>query len=370
MTSTLDKTKPQSAGACSVQEQLCKQPGKFDFYQAVDLLQRQAPSESSHRQQAVRFQTPASTAFPASEIESIQAATGEDPARMVVSFMGVTGPSGVLPRHYTEQLVQLQRRVRGAAKHALHAWYDLFSNRFIGQLYRAWAGRRIDRGVVGGDADRIEPDRFTNALHSLAGVGAPSLRDRLQVRDKTEEWTLDRVVDQALARHAGVLARRQRPASQIEAVLTEYFQTPIKLLPFQGQWLSLDDTDRTRAGMRGQANRLGVDALLGGRVWDLQSRVRLQVGPLNQERFEQFLPETTAGPRRRRFQMLCQMTRFLLGPCTDFDVQLVLQQTSVPRLQSQATGSRRLGWDAWLTSEPLARDGNEPVFEPIETTTL
>lgn len=369
MTPTLDKTKPRSTGADTVQQQLLTQPGKFDFYQAVDLLERQPPAAPSHRQPAVRFQTPASTAFAVSEIESIQPASGGEPARMVVSFMGLTGPSGVLPRHYTEQLIQLKRRLRGAAKHALHGWYDLFSSRFIGQLYRAWAGRRIDRGVVSGDADRLEPDRFTNSLHSLAGIGAPALRNRFEVRDKTEEWTIDRVSDQALARHAGVLARRQRPTSQIEAVLADYFHAPIKLLPFQGQWLSLEDADRTGIGSRGQANQLGVDAVLGGRVWDLQSRVRLRVGPLNRERFEQFLPDTSAGPQRRRFQLLCQMTRLLLGPCVDFDVQLVLEQSSVPRLQSQSADGHRLGWDTWLASEPLTRDGHEPVFEPIEATT-
>ena len=370
MTSTLEKTKPRGASVLSVEQQLLTQPGKFDFYQAVELLERERQTKPSHQRPAVRFQTPASTAFAVSEIDSIQPGSGSEPARMVVSFMGLTGPSGVLPRHYTEQLIQLKRRLRGAAKHALHAWYDLFSNRFVGQLYRAWAGRRIDRGVVDGDANRLEPDRFTNALHSLAGVGSPALRDRLQVRDKTEEWTIDHVADQALARHAGVLARRQRPASQIEAVLTDYFQAPIKLLPFQGQWLSLEDADRTRISSRGHANQLGVDAVLGGRVWDLQSRVRLQVGPLSRERFEQFLPDTSAGQRRRRFQLLCQMARLLLGPCVDFDVQLVLEQSSVPRLQSQSTSGNRLGWNAWLASYPIGRDGHEPVFEPIEATEL
>lgn len=370
MTPTLDKPKPCNSAAATVEQQLLAQPGKFDFYQAVDLLECQSQPAPSHRQPAVRFQTPATTAFPTSEIDSVQPSTGDEPARLVVSFMGLTGPSGVLPQHYTEQLIQLKRRLRGAAKHALHAWYDLFSNRFVGQLYRAWSGRRIDRGVVNGDANRLEPDRFTNSLHSLAGVGSPALRDRLQVRDKTEEWTIDRVSDQALTRHAGVLARRQRPASQVEAVLTDYFQVPIKLLSFQGQWLSLEDADRTRVGSRGQANQLGVDAVLGGRVWDLQSRVRVCVGPLCRERFEQLMPDTFAGPQRRRFQLLCQMTRLLLGPCVDFDVQLVLAQSSVPRLKSQSADGHRLGWDSWLVSEPLTRDGHEPVFEPIEATTI
>ncbi|TWT97772.1 hypothetical protein Pla108_19240 [Botrimarina colliarenosi] len=373
MTTKLSKPATPHAVKASVAEKLFTEPGKFDFYQAVGLLEKiadQQSPDSGAKGRAVRFRTPASTAFSTSEIESIEPAAPGRPAEMVVGFMGLTGPSGVLPRHYTEQLVQMERRLRGAARRTLHAWYDLFSNRYIGQLFRAKAGRRIDRGVATGESSDAEPDRFTTALQSLGGTGMPALGGRLLVRDASDEWLLDRIPDAALARHAGVLARRQRPASQIAATLSDYFQAPVRIESFRGQWLKLEPADQTRLGGAGQANQLGVDAVLGSQVWDRQSRVRVVVGPLDRHRFEQFLPDPTPGKQRRRFQLLCQLTRLLLGPELDYDVQLILKRPEVPRLQATTSGPARLGWDAWLGSRASDRDGDEPIFEPIEATTL
>lgn len=353
----------------SVEQRLYERPGRFGFFQAVSLLERIA-RKGADDAPAIRFETPASTAFPASEVESIEPAAPGRPARMRVSFMGLTGPSGVLPRHYTTKLIELERRLRGDAKRALHAWFDLFSGRFIGHFYKAWRRRRIDEGVAQGAADRLTPDRFTAALHSLAGVGTPALRDRLIVRDQTDEWVLDRVNDQALARYAAILGRRRRPAEQIAALLSDYFQAPVTIKPFRGQWLTLDPSDRTQLGAAGQANRLGVDAVAGARVWDIQSRVRICVGPLERDRFIRFLPEDRPGSRRRRFQCLCQLARLALGPEIDFDVQLILKGDGVPRLKAGAETPTRLGWDTWLGRSPLGRDGHEPVFEPIESTSL
>lgn len=358
----------------SVEQQLYADAGRFDFYQAVTLLKKSATvgaRNGGSQPASVRFETPASTAFPASAVGSVQPATAEDPAtRVTVNFLGLTGPSGVLPRHYTEQVIRLERQLRGAAKRTLRAWYDLFNNRFVGQLFRAWSGFRIDRGIASGEADLAEPDTFTNSLHSLIGLGSPALRNRLAVVDDTGE-TVDRVRDLSLLRHAGTLARRQRSAAQIGAVLTTHFGVPIEVEQFRGQWLTLEESDRTRLGKAAGANQLGLDAIVGSRVWDVQSRVRIRVGPLSQQRFRQFLPDVSPGAGQRRFVMLCQLTRMLVGAELDFDVQLILRESDVGPLgiNGQA-GSQRLGWDSWLATKPLGHDGKDPVFEPIESTGL
>ena len=48
---------------------------------------------------------------------------------MTVNFMGLHGPNGVLPRHYNDQLIQLQRNSVNQEANALRDWFDLFNNR-------------------------------------------------------------------------------------------------------------------------------------------------------------------------------------------------------------------------------------------------
>lgn len=386
MNATQHKVKtPASVGKPTVEEQLLNDGSRFDFFQAASLLEQAAKRQGAEKP-LPKFKTPVSTAFPASPIDAIDSAEKNgDPPSMVVNFMGLTGPSGMLPRHYTELLIQIERQVRDKTKHTLSAWYDLFNNRLIGQLYRAWAKCRIDRNHTRPTEEQPETGGFHGSLLSLIGLGLPSLGERLRVdaNDQQQEnseqaQSVDRVRDAALLRHAGMLARRQRSAAQIESMLSTHFRVPIQIEQFRGQWLELEPSDQTRLGMlrsrKAQANRLGQDAVLGSRVWNRQSRIRVRIGPLSQQQFDSFLPDMVSIDKRSRFIMLCQLVRLAVGIEIDFDVQLILQREAVASLELSTTsdaGNRgRLGWNTWVTTQPFDRDGDEPIFEPIEVTKL
>ena len=165
---------------------------------------------------------------------------------MKVTFLGLTGPSGVLPRHYTELLLRLQRDARGPERTALRAWLDLFNHRFIALFFRAWEKYRFYVAYERGEYEGREPDPFTRALFSLIGLGVPALRGRLRVSVNpaatpalwaelvpalrgrfrlpgaegqgaaAHERVLARVDDLALLRYAGFLAHRPRCAVSLE----------------------------------------------------------------------------------------------------------------------------------------------------------
>jgi type VI secretion system protein ImpH len=109
---------------------------------------------------------------------------------------------------------------------------------------------------------------------------------------------------------------------------------------------------------------LGVDAVAGSKVWDVQGRFRLRIGPLTYHEFEDFLPDRGPTSLRKTLFLLSHLTRMFVGPEFDFDVQLVLRALDVPRCRMTPEGfGPRLGWNTWLISDAAAKDADDAVFE-------
>ena len=103
----------------SVEQHLYDEPFVFDFFQAVRLLERLSPGRvhvghgGPPRREVVRFRALPSLEFPASAVHALAPAAGEQaPPLMTVTFLGLHGPSGVLPRHYNELIQRLDRERR------------------------------------------------------------------------------------------------------------------------------------------------------------------------------------------------------------------------------------------------------------------
>src|SRR5262249_39658873 len=152
---------------------------EFSFFQAVRLMERLYPKKepvgrfTPPSREVVRFFAHQSMAFPASQIQKID--WPEDgPMRMMVNFMGMTGPLGALPLVYTELTRQ---RIR-MKDHAMVAFFDLFNHRFISLFYQAWEKYRFPVAY-----ERGERDRFSQYLLDFIGLGTAGLQDRQAVPD-------------------------------------------------------------------------------------------------------------------------------------------------------------------------------------------
>lgn len=400
---------PGSRGERSVEDWLFQEGYAFDFFQAVRLLEQldavRAPvgRAGAPDAEAVRFHSRLSLDFPPSTIYEIKHPTPELPLpALTAAFMGMTGPSGVLPRHYTELLMRLEREAKGAEKRALRAWFDLFNHRFISLFHRAWDKYRFFLAFERGEYSRREPDPFTLGLLSLIGLGAPALRNRLYIvrRDVTQGFQRDsaqfepaplpayreaeqpelpgllgRIDDLALLRYAGFFGHRPRNAVSLECLLSSFLKLPVQVIQYQGQWLKLDPANCTalgpapvglgRAGMAAN-NALGRNVVVGDRVWDVQSKIRVHLGPLTYAQFQNFLPDFTPQPQRKGLFLLSQLVRLYVGPELDVEFQLVLQKEEVPScmLGARAPGmGSRLGWNTWSKKKPKTHDAKEAVFQ-------
>lgn len=342
----------------SVLSKLASQPGKFDFFQAVRVLERRAAAngraaiggDAPPENEAVHLAVLPALRFAPSSVTSVQGlderTASTKPPSLTVSFMGLTGPDGVLPQHYTT-LILSRLRLKDTT---LRDWLDQFHHRILSLFVRAWEKNHLPAAV---ERFRLEgtagEDPLTRGVFSLAGFGTDGLQNRM------------RVSDGAALYYAGLLSRQPRTASGLEQLLSEYFGWNVQVEPLKGHWLYLDKDNRAELPSLGRAGRnvgLGQDVIVGQRVWDVQSKVRLIVGPLNHEDFRSLLPGGDArGPLR-------DLTRLYLGMELDADVQVVLDPDAVPwsNLEYDEHLGPRLGWNAWVRSHNFGKPVGDAVF--------
>ena len=103
-----DMASPNRRSKRSVTDELFEEGYRFDFYQAVTLLERLNPSAFpvgetvEANREAVRFRSEVSLRFPPTEVCSISPATESRPVLMETNFMGLAGVLGPLPNAVTE----------------------------------------------------------------------------------------------------------------------------------------------------------------------------------------------------------------------------------------------------------------------------
>ena len=355
---------------------------EFSFFQAVRLLEtlaagipasdgnnssRSIGEDCSPEDEPVHFEVLQSLSFPSSEVVRLEPAQRDSPDRqknddqptesgqsllalpavMETAFMGLTGPNGALPHHYTSLVIERLRQ----SDETLKRFWDLFNHRFISLFYRAWRKYRLafayeqHHQTHSPDGD----DEYTQLLLSLCGLGTPGLSGRLLVDDETFIY------------YAGYFSSDHRSAEGLRCLLTDAFNVPIEIEQFQGEWLPLSEEYQSCLPGKetpGRNTELGQDTVVGSRVWSSQHRFRVQIGPLAYSRFRSFMPDKTP------FRALCQLVRMYVGIDFDFDVQLVLSCEEVPATQpgSQKYCGARLGWNTWMRSPRLEGHAEDAVF--------
>jgi type VI secretion system protein ImpH len=342
---------------------LFKEPWRFDYFQAVRMLELWLKRRGMPQQGLVanylRFQNSTSLGFPASQLEAIateprelgrelgwdagtlgaalQAGTLRY-VRITPAFMGLLGGHGVLPAHYTERIADHQAWQKDEGARAL---LDTFSNRSLALFYQAWCKYRLHlKYQVGGK------DGFLPLLLGLAGVGSPALQGRL--RGDAD----GAVLNESIAYFAAAIRHRPASAAQMARVLSEYFGHPVRAEQFVGCWYAVPPEQQTVLGRHTAV--LGNSALAGGRVWQRDLRLRLVIGPLDHAGFTAFLP---GGRAARALKSLVTM---FTGMTLDYEVALVLRAADVRSVRmtpDQCLG--RLGWDAYLVEGPQEADRND-----------
>jgi type VI secretion system protein ImpH len=287
--------------------------------------------------EAVRFRAHPSLSFPASEIQSLEY-RGQLPPAMTVNFMGLIGPLGVLPLHYTE-LIRERTRARDTA---LRDFLDIFNHRLISLFYLAWEKYRPAVTLeLGGE------DRFRERMYCFLGLGTPALRERREIPDES------------LLFNGGLLMMHTRPALALEEVLRGYFGVPVEIEQFVGAWRHVDGDAVCSLGEGLYSDRLGMGTIVGDEIWDAQSGVRIKLGPLSLAQYEGFMPGGGA------LRQLRDIVAYFAGLEFTVELQLILQRKDVPscELAGVEPEGPRLGWTTWMKTAQFRLDPADLVFE-------
>lgn len=319
-------------------ENLAAAPHRFHFDAAVRLLDSGGEDE-------IAFQAPPSLAQPKAEVLAVDTASRRP--KLVTSVIGLIGPSGEMPRWYTELLAQAQRQ----KSRAVLDFFDLLAQRLVAAFASAGAKYRLNRSAERAKR-RGRPEPIGGALLALTGHATGNQEHRLEAGGD------------ALRHYAGFFSSYPRSASRLASMVSDYLGRKVEVIEFAGAWLTIapDQQSRLPAGRRpGAFCALGVDAAIGIRTWDQQAGFIVQIGPLNQQEFDALLPD------RPRLRALVSLIRAYVGMEADFSIRLVLRSAEIPELRLQGAGGEapRLGWSSWLPSGTAAIRGRTTVQDTL-----
>lgn len=312
-----------------LKDRLFKEFFKFSFYRAVHLLESLFPKKKpigqtlSPKEEAVRFSVKPGLIFPPSDISNLEHQDENKPVNMEVAFMGLIGPSGVLPHWYNEFALE---RVRQKDDTVI-SFLNLFHHRLISLFYLAWKKHQLSINYL-----LDAKDRFSQYLLSLIGLGTPGLVKKIGL-------PLESIIF-----YGGHLSKLIPSALAIEATVEYFVDTKVKAEQFVDRIVDIDPEDQTRIGSAN--SRLGIDALCGNSTWETQTKFRLHIGPVSFPHFLRLLPIGKV------LYPVFSLVRYMVGPEYEFNILLYLRREEVPPciLGMETPGGPRLGWTTWIKS--------------------
>lgn len=331
-----------------VQARLLEAPERFDFFQATYLLERFSGKKNlgegaCTQTEPVRFKASAQLGYRGAAIESISPAENpkdkaskysaelEAPVKsvfeMTVSGFGILGAEGVMPLHYSEWVAAQARQ----GPSVLMAFIDLFHQRCLTLLYRAWKKYRFPT-----NSDSL----VERMMKSVLGASPTSLPDQPYSLASAESVMKDvqrnrNASEAALLQYAGLMARGQVGGETLSRILSDYFNLLITIHEFQGGWEPISEAFLTRLPSRKAAPRrgrrqknqgcLGMNAILGERAWQVQSKVLVCITCDSAEAFKDFSPNGQA------CEHLTTLLRHALGVGVSAELELVVQPAHLPK---------------------------------------
>ncbi|EPZ5496058.1 TPA: type VI secretion system baseplate subunit TssG [Citrobacter freundii] len=293
--------------------------GFLNLMRRVDVQFCAAPAGSTWQPRMEKFrlgQVPTLTFAPR---EIAQVSWQEGRLHLSLYSLGLWGPNGPLPLHYTELALN---RTESRRDPTLTRFSDLFHHRWLTQFYQAWRSAQS----AGGGLDKPEYDRFAFYIASLSG-------------QDLRESAASPLPDHVRLAASSHLVRESRNPDGLVATLAHYFDVPFRIQEFVLHWIDVANDEITLLGAPAPSSVIGNGALIGQAVPDMQYKFRLVIGPLTLADYQRFLPGGNNLP------VLTELVRTFTGFEYIWEIELQLKPHAAP--PAIIGGSPQLGWTAW-----------------------
>ncbi|MGH7453037.1 MAG: type VI secretion system baseplate subunit TssG [bacterium] len=308
----------------TVFDRLFREGYQFDFFKAVQLLEiffANSPQEGEGGaavESHIRIRPHSGLAFPATDVRSVEL-LNEQPsegrpqrARVTATFMGLYGIDSPLPVYFYNEIATETDPTK-----PLRDFLDMFNHRVYELFYRAWKKYRPALHYTGDDA-------HSQRALCLAGLATPKMFHKPPLR---------------LAAFAGRLSCRVRNAKGLKNLIEDFFPSlRVTIRENEPRWWAIPE--RPRMGNGDKPMKLGANATIGEKIFDVSGKFRLVLAPLTLVEYMDFLP---GGGYASIIQYL---VRLYAPDYLDFDVELRLKTAEIPRLRMGMKGNQ-LGLTTW-----------------------
>lgn len=285
---------------------------RFNFFTAVRLLHRLNPSAmpvgelSAPDREVLRFSHDPSMTFHAGDVSKVDFGESESKQPRVVStFLGLYGAVSPLAAYFSEDVL----RAEVDDETSLRAFYDLFHHRLLSLFYRSW---KKYRPHVGFRDDAT--DATTRRLLAYVGTDAQNF-------DPTP--AIDPFLKLALG---PLLSLRTRPERTLNIALQRALPgLQVRIEAFVERHALIPNPERTRLAIHNTT--LGVNLTIGRRVKDRSGRVRVVIGPVTYQHYEDYMPGG------RNYAHLSRLLSHLTGDAVETELEVQLAESDAPGVQ-------------------------------------
>lgn len=319
---------------------------EFSFFKAVDLLEKFSPDKKKLGQtlepgrEPVRFCVKPGFAFPSSDIAGLRENREHGRSEMDVAFMGLIGPSGLLPHWYNEHAIEREKN----KDHAFVEFLNIFHHRLISLFYLAWKKHRFPENYQAGAGDRL-----SRYVLSLAGLGTRGMVGLLGLPRES------------LTFYSGLLSLPVASAASIEAAIEYFSGAQTHVDQFVQRDVPLEKEDVTRLG---SANaRIGMDAVCGSQIKECQTKFRVNLGPVAYPTYQRLMPVGDL------LIPVFSLIRYMVGIEFEFEIRVLLKKEAVPLcvLGQKGPAPAILGWTTWASTPGYDFDENPSItFQEID----